>query len=110
MKCRQRKKQWLQNLQTKVEYLASDNEQFQMRANALRNEVIQLKTLLMIHKDCPVNQTAVQAALNRPIPGIFDSSLSNSPPLALLRSTHSSTVASNPSTSPPPSFTNTASN
>ncbi|KAF1799880.1 hypothetical protein FB192DRAFT_1257159, partial [Mucor lusitanicus] len=54
LKCRQRKKQWLQNLQTKVEYLAADNEQFHMQANALRDEVIRLKTLLMIHKDCPV--------------------------------------------------------
>ncbi|CEP13628.1 hypothetical protein [Parasitella parasitica] len=94
LKCRQRKKQWLQNLQTKVECLGADNEQFQMQANALRDEVIRLKTLLMIHKDCPINPSDVQAALSRPIPGIFDPS--NSPHSSLLRSTTA------PSMSPPP--------
>ncbi|CAO3648806.1 unnamed protein product [Mucor fragilis] len=104
LKCRQRKKQWLQNLQTKVEYLAADNEQFHMQANALRDEVIQLKTLLMIHKDCPVNPSAVQAALSRPIPGIFDpSSSSNSLHSALQRST----MTSSSSVSPPSSSTAT---
>lgn len=81
-----------------------------MQANALRDEVIQLKTLLMMHKDCPVNQAAVQDALNRPIPGIFDPSLPNPPPLTLLKSTHSNTVASNSSASPPPSSINTTTN
>lgn len=70
LKCRQRKKQWLQNLQTKVEYLAADNEQFHMQANALREELINLKTLLMAHKDCPINQQDMKLALSRPIPGV----------------------------------------
>ncbi|KAK4511094.1 uncharacterized protein ATC70_012305 [Mucor velutinosus] len=104
LKCRQRKKQWLQNLQAKVEYLAADNEQLHMQANALRDEVIRLKTLLMIHKDCPVNPSAVQTALSRPIPGIFDSSSSsNTPHSALQRS--AMTSSSNIS---PPSSSSTA--
>jgi hypothetical protein len=70
LKCRQRKKQWLQNLQTKVEYLAAHNEQFHMQANVLREELIQLKTLLMTHKDCPINQENMKLALSRPIPGV----------------------------------------
>ncbi|KAI9362677.1 hypothetical protein BD770DRAFT_381546 [Pilaira anomala] len=70
LKCRQRKKQWLQNLQTKVEYLAADNERYHMQANALRGELINLKTLLMAHKDCPINQQEMKIALNRPIPGV----------------------------------------
>ncbi|CEG69756.1 Putative Activating transcription factor, other eukaryote [Rhizopus microsporus] len=70
LKCRQRKKQWLQNLQAKVEYLTADNEQYHLQANALREELINLKTLLMAHKDCPINQQAIQNALNRPIPGL----------------------------------------
>ncbi|KAG1057627.1 hypothetical protein G6F46_009572 [Rhizopus delemar] len=70
LKCRQRKKQWLQNLQTKVEYLTADNEQYNMQASALREELIHLKTLLMAHKDCPINQKAMVDALNRPIPGL----------------------------------------
>jgi hypothetical protein len=70
LKCRQRKKLWLQNLQTKVQYLAADNEQYRMQVNALSEEVIQLKTMLMAHKDCPIDQQAMQAALSRPIPGV----------------------------------------
>ncbi|EPB84110.1 hypothetical protein HMPREF1544_09098 [Mucor circinelloides 1006PhL] len=104
LKCRQRKKQWLQNLQTKVEYLAADNEQFHMQANALRDEVIRLKTLLMIHKDCPLNPSALQAALSRPIPGIFDPSSSSSPHLTLQRSA----MTSSSSISPPSSSSTTA--
>ncbi|KAI8378179.1 hypothetical protein EDC96DRAFT_493848 [Choanephora cucurbitarum] len=68
LKCRQRKKQWLQNLQAKVEYLVNENEQYHLQANALREELIQLKTLLMAHKDCPINQSATQIALSRPLP------------------------------------------
>ncbi|KAI9282467.1 hypothetical protein BC943DRAFT_328855 [Umbelopsis sp. AD052] len=56
LKCRQRKKQWLNNLQAKVEYLTNDNEQLQLQANALREEIINLKTLLIAHKDCAVAQ------------------------------------------------------
>ena len=54
LKCRQRKKQWLNNLQAKVEYLANDNEQLQVQSNALREEIVNLKTLLLAHKDCPI--------------------------------------------------------
>ncbi|KAI8367301.1 hypothetical protein BD560DRAFT_371709 [Blakeslea trispora] len=74
LKCRQRKKQWLQNLQAKVEYLVTENEQYHLQANALREELIQLKTLLMAHKDCPVNQSATQVALSRPLPPSCSSS------------------------------------
>ncbi|KAG0326303.1 hypothetical protein BGZ99_009741 [Dissophora globulifera] len=56
LKCRQRKKQWLANLQTKVEYLTTDNEHLQNQTTALRDEIIHLKALLLAHKDCPVAQ------------------------------------------------------
>ncbi|KAK3819780.1 MAG: bZIP transcription factor AtfA [Benniella sp.] len=56
LKCRQRKKQWLTNLQAKVEYLTSDNEQLLTQTAALRDEIIHLKALLLAHKDCPVAQ------------------------------------------------------
>jgi hypothetical protein len=56
LKCRQRKKQWLAELQTKVEYLSSDNEKLQTQATSLREEIINLKTLLLAHKDCTVAQ------------------------------------------------------
>jgi hypothetical protein len=64
LKCRQRKKQWLNNLQAKVEYLSNDNEQLQLQANALREEIINLKTLLLAHKDCSVAQQNGVVGLN----------------------------------------------
>ncbi|RIA93280.1 hypothetical protein C1645_735663 [Glomus cerebriforme] len=56
LKCRQRKKQWLANLQAKVEYLTNDNETLQNQAQSLREEILNLKTLLLAHKDCPIAQ------------------------------------------------------
>ncbi|CAO3670734.1 unnamed protein product [Umbelopsis ramanniana] len=64
LKCRQRKKQWLNNLQAKVEYLTNDNEQLQLQANALREEIINLKTLLLAHKDCAVAQQNGMVGMN----------------------------------------------
>lgn len=59
MKCRQRKKQWLSNLQTRVEYLANDNDQLQMETEALRKQIMDLKTLLVGHKECPQYNAAL---------------------------------------------------
>ncbi|KAL1899881.1 Transcription factor [Sporothrix stenoceras] len=56
LKCRQRKKQWLQNLQTKVELYSSENENLSSQINQLREEIVNLKTLLLAHKDCPITQ------------------------------------------------------
>ncbi|CAG8448221.1 6085_t:CDS:2 [Ambispora leptoticha] len=58
LKCRQRKKQWLANLQAKVEYLTQDNESLQNQATQLREEILNLKTLLLAHKDCPITNQA----------------------------------------------------
>lgn len=59
LKCRQRKKQWLNNLQARVDYLANDNDQLQMETDALRKEIMDLKTLLVSHKECPQYNTAL---------------------------------------------------
>ena len=56
MKCRQRKKQWLANLQHKVEAYSSDNDALSSQVTQLREEIVNLKTLLLAHKDCPVSQ------------------------------------------------------
>ncbi|GAA5816626.1 hypothetical protein MFLAVUS_010156 [Mucor flavus] len=64
LKCRQRKKQWLSNLQARVEYLANDNDQLQMETDALRKEITDLKTLLVSHKDCPQYNVALAANNN----------------------------------------------
>ncbi|KAL7623449.1 Transcription factor [Parahypoxylon ruwenzoriense] len=56
LKCRQRKKQWLANLQNKVEMYSSENDALTAQISQLREEVVNLKTLLLAHKDCPVTQ------------------------------------------------------
>ncbi|KAJ3163685.1 hypothetical protein HDU86_000279 [Geranomyces michiganensis] len=72
LKCRQKKKQWLQSLQAKVDYLTSDNEGLQSQATQLREEILNLKTLLLAHRDCPIakqnglNLNAIESVL--PVP------------------------------------------
>ncbi|GAP84575.1 putative bzip transcription factor [Rosellinia necatrix] len=56
LKCRQRKKQWLANLQSKVEMFSQENDSLTTQILQLREEVVNLKTLLLAHKDCPVTQ------------------------------------------------------
>ncbi|KAH7145990.1 hypothetical protein EDB81DRAFT_483160 [Dactylonectria macrodidyma] len=55
-KCRQRKKKWLANLHTKVEVFSTENDALTSQINQLREEMVNLKTLLLAHKDCPVTQ------------------------------------------------------
>ncbi|XP_040057451.2 cyclic AMP-dependent transcription factor ATF-2 isoform X1 [Gasterosteus aculeatus] len=57
-RCRQKRKVWVQSLEKKSEDLNSMNGQLQNEVTLLRNEVAQLKQLLLAHKDCPV--TAMQ--------------------------------------------------
>uniref|UniRef100_A0A8C2NTA2 Activating transcription factor 2 n=1 Tax=Capra hircus TaxID=9925 RepID=A0A8C2NTA2_CAPHI len=57
-RCRQKRKVWVQSLEKKAEDLSSLNGQLQSEVTLLRNEVAQLKQLLLAHKDCPV--TAMQ--------------------------------------------------
>jgi ATF/CREB family transcription factor len=63
LKCRQRKKQWLANLQHKVEVFSSENDALNSQINALRDEVVNLKTMLLAHKDCPISQQQGLAGL-----------------------------------------------
>ncbi|CAO3699520.1 hypothetical protein CU097_003369 [Rhizopus azygosporus] len=53
LKCRQRKKQWLANLQARVDFLIQDNEHLELETNELKKEIMTLKQLLLTHKDCP---------------------------------------------------------
>lgn len=64
LKCRQRKKQWLANLQTKVEIFTSENDALTAQCSTLREEIINLKTLLLAHKDCPVSHSQGLAGNN----------------------------------------------
>ncbi|KAG4033906.1 hypothetical protein MFRU_004g04020 [Monilinia fructicola] len=56
LKCRQRKKQWLNNLQAKVDSYTTENELLQQRVQAMQNEIVQLRTMLVAHKDTPIGQ------------------------------------------------------
>lgn len=56
LKCRQRKKQWLANLQAKVEIFSSENDTLSAQVNQMRDEIVQLKQILLQHKDCPISQ------------------------------------------------------
>ncbi|TSM68873.1 Cyclic AMP-dependent transcription factor ATF-2 [Bagarius yarrelli] len=53
-RCRQKRKVWVQSLEKKAEDLSSMNGELQNEVTLLRNEVAQLKQLLLAHKDCPV--------------------------------------------------------
>ncbi|KAF4414628.1 hypothetical protein FACUT_14117 [Fusarium acutatum] len=53
-KCRLRRKQWLTQLQTKVELFTMENDTLMAQIAHLREETVNLKTLLFAHKDCPV--------------------------------------------------------
>lgn len=64
LKCRQRKKQWLQNLQNKVELFAAENDQLTATVTQLREEIVNLKTVLLAHKECPVSISQGISGLN----------------------------------------------
>ncbi|XP_053564268.1 cyclic AMP-dependent transcription factor ATF-7 [Bombina bombina] len=57
-RCRQKRKVWVCSLEKKAEELTSQNVHLSNEVTLLRNEVAQLKQLLLAHKDCPV--TALQ--------------------------------------------------
>lgn len=57
LKCRQRKKQWLANLQAKVELFSNENDTLSAQVGQLREEIVGLKSILLQHKDCPISQS-----------------------------------------------------
>ena len=52
LKCRQRKKAWLNELQTKVEQLQMENDRLNQTVAGLHDEVSRLTGILMQHRDC----------------------------------------------------------
>lgn len=64
LKCRQRKKQWLANLQAKVELFSTENDHLSAQITQLREEIVNLKTLLLAHKDCPVSHRQGLGGMN----------------------------------------------
>ncbi|EJT97614.1 hypothetical protein DACRYDRAFT_24992 [Dacryopinax primogenitus] len=55
LKCRQRKKAWLQQLQQKVEFLTAENERLHASLGGAREEVQRLTAALVSHRDCPLH-------------------------------------------------------
>ncbi|XP_062847730.1 cyclic AMP-responsive element-binding protein 5 [Trichomycterus rosablanca] len=54
-RCRQKRKVWVMSLEKKAEELTQTNMQLQNEVSLLKNEVTQLKQLLLTHKDCPIS-------------------------------------------------------
>ncbi|XP_071350649.1 cyclic AMP-dependent transcription factor ATF-7b isoform X3 [Trachinotus anak] len=61
-RCRQKRKIWVNSLEKKAEDLANMNVSLTNEVTLLRNEVAQLKQLLLAHKDCPVTVMQKKAA------------------------------------------------
>ncbi|XP_005739678.1 cyclic AMP-dependent transcription factor ATF-7b isoform X1 [Pundamilia nyererei] len=62
-RCRQKRKLWVNSLEKKADDLANMNVSLTNEVTHLRNEVAQLKQLLLAHKDCPVTIMQKKAAL-----------------------------------------------
>ncbi|KAM8916632.1 cyclic AMP-dependent transcription factor ATF-7b isoform 3-T3 [Spinachia spinachia] len=61
-RCRQKRKLWVNSLEKKADDLAGMNVSLSNEVSLLRNEVAQLKQLLLAHKDCPVTVMQKKAA------------------------------------------------
>ncbi|KAI8901386.1 hypothetical protein BC833DRAFT_577975 [Globomyces pollinis-pini] len=57
LKCRQKKKNYVMNLEKQVESLSSENESLHAQVNKLREHLLSLKTVLACHQDCHIPQT-----------------------------------------------------
>ncbi|XP_068204330.1 cyclic AMP-dependent transcription factor ATF-7-like isoform X2 [Palaemon carinicauda] len=54
IRCREKKKKWIENLSIKYDELGAHNLKLQTEVSSLRSEVAVLKSMLLQHKDCPV--------------------------------------------------------
>nr|XP_056714335.1 cyclic AMP-dependent transcription factor ATF-7 [Euleptes europaea] len=89
-RCRQKRKIWVSSLEKKAEELTTQNIQLSNEVTLLRNEVAQLKQLLLAHKDCPV--TALQKKTQGYLESPKESSEPTGSPAPVIQ--HSSLTAS----------------
>ncbi|KAJ3086873.1 hypothetical protein HK102_012295 [Quaeritorhiza haematococci] len=54
-KCRQKKKQWVEELQRQSTEISAKNRQLQLLVSQLKEEVIVLKNQLLLHRNCQCN-------------------------------------------------------
>lgn len=59
LKCRQRKKAWLTELQKRVEFLTSENERLQGTIVSMRDEVTRLSAVVVAHRACGLGGVVV---------------------------------------------------
>ncbi|XP_077967104.1 cyclic AMP-dependent transcription factor ATF-7-like isoform X7 [Styela clava] len=59
-RCRAKKKQWVNGLESKAKELCSSNVNLQNEVANLREEVAKLKQLLLAHRDCPITRIQQQ--------------------------------------------------
>ncbi|EJT51675.1 activating transcription factor 2 [Trichosporon asahii var. asahii CBS 2479] len=67
LKCRQRKKAWLNELQNKVETLSVENERLQGHCRQLEDELQRMSSILVQHRDCGVGMPQMAPAYGRPL-------------------------------------------
>ncbi|KAF8609277.1 hypothetical protein BDV93DRAFT_518116 [Ceratobasidium sp. AG-I] len=63
LKCRQRKKAWLTQLQAKVEYLSAENDRLTSTLTGMRDEVTRLSAIVVAHRDCGLGGVALGTQL-----------------------------------------------
>ncbi|XP_054033379.1 cyclic AMP-dependent transcription factor ATF-7 [Dryobates pubescens] len=95
-RCRQKRKLWVSSLEKKAEELTTQNIQLSNEVTLLRNEVAQLKQLLLAHKDCPV--TALQKKTQGYLDSPKESSEPTGSPAAVIQ--HSSVPGAAPGAAP----------
>lgn len=88
-KCRQKKKEWTQNLETRARELQKDNNQLRMVVDSCRQEVLFLKGELLKHSQCECEsiQSFIKSGIhnfsdNKPEEDLFklDSTIESMPP------------------------------
>ena len=78
LKCRQRKKQQLKELQSRIDWLAQDNDRVQQDYMRLREEAVYIRSLLQAYRECPIAQANGVVGLDRLPPGISGLPVPNS--------------------------------
>ncbi|XP_014670359.1 PREDICTED: cyclic AMP-dependent transcription factor ATF-7-like isoform X2 [Priapulus caudatus] len=68
-RCRTKRKMWITALETKSDGLLNVNTHLQNEVHMLRQEIVQLKTMLLAHKDCPVTLQQARARLQQTTQG-----------------------------------------